>query len=53
MPNYFILNSSPETYSECLEKSLFGASANMKWLFEKINNNDIIFLSLISKKVHS
>jgi|WetSurMetagenome_2_1015567.scaffolds.fasta_scaffold355605_1 hypothetical protein len=53
MPNYFILNSGPETYSECLEKNLFGAGTKMQWLVEKINTNDILFLSLISKKTQT
>lgn len=50
MPNYYILRSGLNTYNECIDKNLFGASPNMEWLVGKIKIGDVLFLSYISTR---
>lgn len=50
MPNYYILRSGTNTYNECINKNLFGASQNMEWLVGKIKSGDVLFLSYIATR---
>lgn len=44
MPNYFIFHSKPDTYNECLERKLFGASVKMGSFINQVRQNDVLFI---------
>lgn len=44
MPNYYLFRCSTRTYTECLERKLFGQTLSMRGFVENINVGDILFL---------
>lgn len=51
MANYFIFRCSNETYSECIEKMLFGQTDSMAISVSKIKISDIIFLHNVQSEI--
>ncbi|MFA5404430.1 MAG: hypothetical protein WC358_05810 [Ignavibacteria bacterium] len=49
MPNYFIFHCTPPTYTECIDKNLFGQGIKMGGFVSNVHRGDILFLVQVSK----